>query len=486
MTLERIGGVLLVAGGAAILLAFGLGSSALAVGAIALVGLGAATLAMAGPWPLGGRMARAGLGLSAVGLAGFTVSGLAIDDLHPSSPLVGLALIVAVLVSVVATGAGGLLIGASAVRTIWGVRRTSEISPGELDLAPSGPKGPGQGSGRRVRRIRRGVVALLAAMTLVGLTGYTAYVGAIGSDQLLHPSGNPDCRTPLVRYGWTYEAVNYDIADDAVLKSQNPDMEHCASQGATAGSEVVTADGVRIAGWYVPAADGAGPTGTTVVLVHGWDANKSEVLKYAVPLHASFNVVAIDERDGGRSGLAESTFGLREKLDVEAIIDWLVRIKHPAHIAVMGNSMGGGASALAAAGDPRIEALILDSTHAHVSNIFERRLEVDAGHPSLPGTPAILAGIWVRTGVDLMEADPIAAIPALGHRPLLLIHGAADLHDLPALSVDANYRAAQDSGVPVELHMCPGATHGMVIDTCPTEWGQWIVGFLDRVFQMPS
>jgi len=34
--------------------------------------------------------------------------------------------------------------------------------------------------------------------------------------------------------------------------------------------------------------------------------------------------------------------------------------------------------------------------------------------------------------------------------------------------------------------MCPGATHGMVIDTCPTEWGQWIVGFLDRVFQMPS
>ena len=486
MTLGRFGGVLLVAGGAAILVAFSLGSSALAVGAIALVGLGAATLAMAGPWPLGGRMARAGLGLSAVGLAGFTVSGLAIDDLHPSSPLVGLALIVVVLVSVVATGVGGLLIGASAVRTVWGLRRTSEISPGELDLAPSGPEGPGQVSGRRVRRIRRGVVALLAAVTLVGLTGYTAYVGAIGSDQLIHPSGNPDCRTPLVRYGWTYAAVNYDIADDAVLQGQNADMEHCASQGSTAGSEVVTADGIPIAGWYVPAADGAGPTGPTVVLVHGWDANKSEALKYAVPLHATFNVVVFDERDGGRSGQADSTFGLREKLDVEAIIDWLERTKHPAHIAVMGNSMGGGSAALAAVGDARIEALILDSTHAHVSNILDRRLEVDAGHPSLPGTPAILAGIWVRTGLDLMEADPIGAIPALGRRPLLLIHGAADVHDLPALSVDANYRAAQDSGVPVELHMCPGATHGKVIDTCPTEWGQWIVGFLDRVFQMPS
>ncbi len=456
MTLQRIGRVLLVAGGAAVLVALVLGSSSLGVGAIALVGLGAATLATAGPWPLGGRLALAGLGISALGLAAFTVSALAIDDLHPGVPLVALVLIVTLLLGMVATGAGALLIGASAVRTIWG--------------------------GRRIR----GAVALLAATALVGLTGYAAYVGAVGSDQLIHPTGNPDCRTPLVRYGWTYEAVNYAIADDAVLQGQNPDMAHCASQGATAGTEVVTTDGIPIAGWYIPAADGAGPTGTTVVIVHGWDANKSEALKYAVPLHAAFNVVVIDLRGGGRSGPADSTFGLREKLDVEAVIDWLQRTRHPAHIAVMGNSMGGGAAALAAAGDPRIEALILDSTHAHVANIFERRLEVDAGHPSLPGTPAILAAIWLRTGLDLMEADPIAAIPALGRRPLLLLHGAADVNDLPAASVDVIYQAAQESGVPVERHLCPGATHGRVIDTCPAEWGQWIVGFLNRVFPEPG
>ena len=471
MTLQRIGQVLLVAGGAAVLLAFSLGSSSLGVGAIAFASMGAAALATAGPWPLGGRLTRAGLGISALGFAVFTISALSIDDLHPSLPLVALTLIVALLLGVVATGIGGLLVGASAVRTIWGVSRTTET---------------GRRSGPRLRRVRRGVVALLAATCLVGLTGYTAYVGVIGSDQLVHPTGNPDCRTPLVRYGWTYEAVNYDIADDAVLQSQNPDMGHCTSQGMTAGTEVVTTDGIPIAGWYVPAADGAGPTGRTVVIVHGWGANKSEALKYAVPLHAAFNVVVIDLRGGGRSGPADSTFGPREKLDVEAVIDWLQRTKRPAHIAVMGNSMGGGASVLAAAGDPRIEALILDSTHAHVANIFERRLEVDAGHPALPGTPAILAGIWVRTGLDLMAADPIAAIPALGPRPLLLLHGAADLNNLPAASVDAIYRAAQDSGVPVERHLCPGATHGRVIDTCPAEWGQWIVGFLNRVFPVPG
>ncbi len=464
MRVRRIGGTLVALGGVAILLALGVGWSVLIVAAVVLVGLGLAILSLTGPGPLPDWSRLAGLRLSALGLAAFTVAALGLDYLHPAAGPAGEALIVAILLSIVLTGVGSVLIGAAAVRLIWGQRV----------------------EGQRVRRISRGALALLAATTLLGVTGYTAYVGAIGSDQLAHPAGNQDCRTPLVRYGWTYQGVNYDIADDGVLQRQNPDMEHCASQGATAGNQVVTSDGVPIGGWYIPAGDGTGPAGPTVVLVHGWGANKSEVLKYAVPLHARFNVVAFDERDGGRSGRADSTFGLRERYDVEAIIDWLEKTKHPAHIALMGNSMGGGAAARAAAVDPRIEALILDSTHAHVSNILERRLVVDAGHPALPGTPAILAGIWVRTGLDLTEADPIAAVSALRHRPLLLIHGGADVHDLPAVSVDAIYARALDSGVPVERHICPGATHGMVIDTCPAEWGQWVVAFLNRAFQLPG
>jgi pimeloyl-ACP methyl ester carboxylesterase len=315
-----------------------------------------------------------------------------------------------------------------------------------------------------------------------GGVAYGAYVGAVGSETFIHPSGNPDCRTPFVRYGWAYAAINYDIADDTALQLANPDMESCSSQGATAGSDVVTNDGVHIAGWYIPAANSAGATAATVVLVHGFAANKSEVLKYAVPFHATFNVVAIDLRGGGRSSRSEVTFGLREKLDLEAIIDWLERTKHPAHIAVMGNSMGGGTAVLAAASDQRIEALILDSMHARVEDLVGRNLEVDRGHPSLPGTPAILLGIWLRTGLNLMDANPVNVIPALGHRPLLLIHGTADVYDLPTRSVNANYQAAQAAGVPVELHMCEGGTHGKVIDTCPADWGRWSVEFLDRAF----
>jgi fermentation-respiration switch protein FrsA (DUF1100 family) len=329
----------------------------------------------------------------------------------------------------------------------------------------------------RLRSVAGGLISLLA---FAGLTTYTGLVGVLGSDAVIHPHPHDDCRTPLEWHGWAYEAINYNIADDLPLRARNSNMEHCVSQGEKAGNEVVTSDGIRIGGWYIPASDGVGPTGTTVVLIHGWNDNKSQVLEYAWPFHDRFNVVAFDLRNGGRSTGDVTTFGIGEKLDVGAIVDWLERTKHPAHIAVMGNSMGGATSLLAAAGDPRIEAVILDSTHAHFIDVLADSLQVDRGLPSLPGAPAILAAIWLHTGLDFQEADPSSSVSALGRRPLLILHGSADANDLPDQSAAVIDATAKASGVPVELDMCPGATHARVIDVCPWSWAHWSVDFLDR------
>jgi hypothetical protein len=67
-----------------------------------------------------------------------------------------------------------------------------------------------------------------------------------------------------------------------------------------------------------------------------------------------------------------------------------------------------------------------------------------------------------------------------------MIRGAADLNDVPGLSVELMDQPAVASGVPVEGHPCPGATPGNVIDTCPTARRAWAVGFLDRVFGLPN
>jgi len=332
-------------------------------------------------------------------------------------------------------------------------------------------------------RFARRLLALLVTVALLGLIGYATFGVVVASDLYVHPAESTVCQTPLDRYGWTYEAINYDIADDANLRA-NPNMERCANQGSTAGADVVTTDGVPIAGWYVPPAHAGDASAPTIVLIHGWGANKSEVLKYAVPFHDRFAVVAIDLRNGGRSGKAETTWGLREQLDLRAILDWLERTKHPSHIVVMGNSMGGGTAIIEAATDPRVEALILDSTHARVADPLARRLLVEEGQPvSVPGTPAILAGAWLRTGLNFTDADPVKFIPALGDRPLLIIHGTDDVIDLPARSAEVNRAAAQAAGVPVELQMCQGGEHGSLVDEgCPADWATWSDAFVDRVF----
>ena len=81
-------------------------------------------------------------------------------------------------------------------------------------------------------------------------------------------------------------------------------------------------------------------------------------------------------------------------------------------------------------------------------------------------------------GVDLGSIDPVRNVRLLGQRPVLLLHGTKDVLDRPEESAERTFRAAQEAGVPVTLHYCEGATHGMVIDTCKEEWPVWANDFL--------
>lgn len=330
------------------------------------------------------------------------------------------------------------------------------------------------------RRLRIGVAVLV--VPAVALVGYTGYVGYKSSRRLIEAPATGDCRTPDVQFGWTYEAINYDIANDAQLKARNADLTDCTYQGAEAGDAVVTDDGVHIAGWYIPAGNGAGPTAATVVLVHGFTVNKSGILKYGEGLHEAFNLVAFDLRNTGRSTGDKSTGGVLEQKDLRAIIDWLERTKHPTHIGVLGNSLGAVTALAEAVGDPRVEALALDSMHTRTRYQVEARVS-HAGHPAYPGTWAIFVGARIRTGVDLGSVDAEDELSEIGHRPMLLTHGTADNEDLPSRT-QAFYDEAIAAGIPAELHWCEGSGHnataGMPVDVCRDAFGEWVRDFFTR------
>ena len=337
----------------------------------------------------------------------------------------------------------------------------------------------------RVVRVTLAVVAGLAIVVVV----YTGVIGVLGSDMAVHPGRNMECGTPGTEFRWAYEAINYDRADDELLSQRNAKLGDCtAYEGTKAGTDVVTDDGIRIAGWYIPVATGAGPGAATVVLVHGFPGNKSTMLAYARTLHERFNLVAFDMRNSGRSTGAETTLGVKEQKDLRAIIDWVERVKHPSHLAVLGVSMGAVTALAEMRSDPRVEAIVLDSMHTRTRYQIEARIaehEVGPFHlVSYFGTTwAIALGVQIRTGVDIQSIDAEETIQGVGARPVLLIHGTGDTEDLPARTQEF-YDRIETRGIHADLRWCAGAGHkttgGLPVSVCSAAYGGWVGDFLGR------
>lgn len=329
-------------------------------------------------------------------------------------------------------------------------------------------------SRRMIRRLA--VVAALAAV--VYLVGFGGYGLIFGSSEYL--SGEPrsaGCETPGSRFGWAYEAVNYDLADDAALLAANPDPTRCATQGTEAGTDVVSPDGVHVAGWFVPRSAPASG-GPAVVIVHGGKSNKSGMLPYAPALHDRYDLLIVDLRNSGRSDRADSTGGVHERADLRAMLDWLDRTKHPSWIAVVGNSNGAATALAEALDDQRVRALVLDSMHAQVERQLGNVIVTEKGLPAWPAAWAVVTGVGLRLGQSLDSVDPVRTITMLKERQVLLTHGLDDTIDRPADSLELNVAAARAAGLTFEVHTCPGAGHGKVVEVCAAEWASWVQAFL--------
>ena len=130
-----------------------------------------------------------------------------------------------------------------------------------------------------------------------------------------------------------------------------------ASRGLAYESVVlVTSDGIRLAGWYVPATNGA-----AVVLRHGAGSTRSSVLDEAVVLaRHGFGVLLVDARGHGESGGRAMDFGWFGGIrDIEAATRFLAARPdvRADGIGVVGMSMGGEEAIGASGGNPLIAAV---------------------------------------------------------------------------------------------------------------------------------
>jgi pimeloyl-ACP methyl ester carboxylesterase len=279
------------------------------------------------------------------------------------------------------------------------------------------------------------------------VTGYLAYLAVRGSRLLVQP---------LVR-----EFVPWIEGQPSTPGDLGLDWEPIAFRAA---------DGVALHGWLVRAQR---QTDATVVLLHGFSGNRLSDLALYVPwLAARYNVVQFDFRGHGESDASHVTLGRRERLDVEAAVDFCRR-HGLGPVALYGISMG-AAIAIIAAPDLPVSAVIADSAYARLRHPIANRLRMSRYPLARVGSRAILAAAALRVRVRL--PDPIERVAAIAPRPLLVIAARDDplIHYSESVALHAAARQ------PKELWVVDGAGHSQGVVAGGDAYRQRILDFLER------
>ncbi len=155
------------------------------------------------------------------------------------------------------------------------------------------------------------------------------------------------------------------------------------------------------------------------------------------------------------SDRAPITFGIKEVLELQAVIAFARKRISNARIGLLGYSMGAVVTLLGAAGEPGVQALVLDSPFSDLRTLL---IENVRHSTKLPGAPFVwLAGVmlWLRTRCRLSDCSPQAVLSSLEPRPLFFIHGGADV----VTSVNHSRRLYDAYRGPREIWIVQGAPH---------------------------
>ncbi|MEK6235783.1 MAG: alpha/beta fold hydrolase [Planctomycetales bacterium] len=191
--------------------------------------------------------------------------------------------------------------------------------------------------------------------------------------------------------------------------------------------EFTASDGLVLRGWFVPSK--VASSERALLVCHGRGGSRMNVLEYlklADALDAS--CLLFDFRGHGESDGRFTTYGRLERLDVLAAIDYLrtKRTERSREIIGLAISMGtAGLIPAAAAADPPLDALVLDSGFSSTDEMSDAILD------RLPG----VMGPWLKTagvpianwhvGLDLLEESSMDFVADV-RAPTLFVHAEAD------------------------------------------------------------
>jgi pimeloyl-ACP methyl ester carboxylesterase len=177
-------------------------------------------------------------------------------------------------------------------------------------------------------------------------------------------------------------------------------------------------DGVRLAGWFTPR-----PGAPAVVLLHGYPAEKADLLPLAGALAPEFATLLVDQRYFGASGGRATTLGFRERGDLRRVLDF-VHARGARAVGVFGFSLGGAVALLTAAEDRRIRAIAAYAPFADL-RALGHELYAWMWLARYPFVQAMLLWSRLLLGADISRPAPVDAAARVAV-PVLLVHSRQD------------------------------------------------------------
>jgi fermentation-respiration switch protein FrsA (DUF1100 family) len=240
---------------------------------------------------------------------------------------------------------------------------------------------------------------------------------------------------------------------------------------------VTTADGLQLAGWYLPSTNGA-----NIIAQHGYGGDRGDLVYEAAFLHNSgYGVLLSSCRAHDQNEGELVTFSYYETLDMEAWHQYLLSRDDvdPARIGILGESMGGAISIRYTAQNEGIRALATTSAFALTERTVETMVQYKVDPPTWI-TPIIADFMlfWIERewGFSADALDTEASISTISPRPVLIMQGGKDDH----INVDNGQLLYEAAGEPKQLWFVPEAGHVNLELFRPDEYQDQVLTFFDQ------
>jgi uncharacterized protein len=190
--------------------------------------------------------------------------------------------------------------------------------------------------------------------------------------------------------------------------------------------DIVGFEGIKLKGLFFKATPATSQKNLTLIYLHGIGGCKEHFLPTAQNMLSNgISVLAFDQRAHGQSGGDYCTFGAKEKYDVVAFVDTLLKIDSTQIIGIMGNSLGGAIALQCLANDKRLKFGIIESTF----NTLEK-VVTEYGADFLFFKMPWLAHKTLEKSAIIADFDPFSIKPCEAAKqitqPMFMAHGEAD------------------------------------------------------------